>query len=197
MKLILIALLLTGMTFASANEISMVGVKIHDHSTALKKIKLEVLAKDKKEGMIKFRTENGNELSFTSKEGKVVYMENDWLHDDAADVPLFSNFRFGKTSLRDIRKTLGTNGFTHVEHAGFTSDKEAIEFNCFEFDSPNHEIFATVTTVPLGANVSEENVADSLKLAAVIIADKDYLDKIWGEKKVFDEGNYKKIKAGF
>jgi len=196
MKIILALLITSCLAFSSADNISILGIKIHDKESSLKKIKLDTVAVD--EGMIKFRTENGNDLSFTMKKGKIVYMENDWLHEANGKKPLFSGFRFGETSLRDIRKTLGTNGFTHTDHAAFTSETELIEFNCFEFDSPNNEIFATVTTCPLDTSITESTIADSLKLAAVIICDKGYLDNIWGEKKVYDDkGHYKKIKPGF
>jgi hypothetical protein len=196
MKILLLSLLLTGTAFSSASsDISMLGIKIHENASALKNVKLEVVAKEKT--MMKFRTANGNDFSVTTKNGKIVYMENDWLQGESGKTPLFSNFRFGETSLHDIRKAFGTNGFTHKNHEAFSTDKEVIEFNCFEIDSPNKEIFATVTTVPIAAKVNEENVADSLKLAAVILCDKAYLDEIWGKQKLYDSGNYKKIKPGF
>ena len=50
-----------------------------------------------------------------------------------------------------------------------------------------------VTKISLNADVTEENVSEKLKLDALILADKSYLDRAWGKEKVFDE-NYKKIK---
>jgi len=67
-------------------------------------------------------------------------------------------------------------------------------FNCFEFDSKNNEILVTITKILLDEDVTEENVARKLKLDALIIADKTYLDKTWGKDKVFDM-NYKKNQA--
>lgn len=125
--------------------------------------------------------------------GKVAYMENDWLQDEKARQPLFSDFQFGITSLRDIRKKFGTNGFTYKKRLAFTTETDLIEFNCFEFDSPNSEVLVAITKVSLKANPTEKNVGDKLKLDALIITTKDYLDKTWGVEKLFDP-NYKKIK---
>ena len=169
----------------------MLGIKINDNKNSLDKIKLKVEASEK--DMIKYSTENGNDFSITLGKEKVVYMENDWLQDDKGRQPLYSDFQFGKTSLRDIRTKFATNGFAYSSRGAFSTATDLIEFNCFEFDSPNNEILVTITKVSLIADVTEENVADGLKLDALIIADKDYLDKTWGKKKTFDK-NYKKIK---
>ncbi|MCB9042671.1 MAG: hypothetical protein R2798_05275 [Chitinophagales bacterium] len=191
MKVTLIIILF--LTLISATlDISMFGLKIGDSQKLLDKIELKVDAKGN--DMIKFKTDNGNDFSITCEKGKIVYMENDWLQDTIARQPLFSDFQFGKTTLRDIRKKIGTNGFVYKSKDGFTTDKDLIQFNCFEFDSPNNEILLLVTKLPLTAtNITEYNIADSLKLDAIIIADKSYCDKEWGKGKSYD-GNYKKIK---
>ena len=178
------------MSFTTA-DISMFGLKIGDSQKSLDKIKLKVEAKES--DMIKFKTDNGNDFSITCKKGKIVYMENDWLQDTNSRQPLFSDFQFGQTTLRDIRKKFGTNGFAYNSRRAFTTDKDLIQFNCFEFDSPNNEILVVITKVSLTANVTEDNVADYCKLDAIIIADKSYLDKEWGKKKSYDK-SYKKIK---
>lgn len=173
------------------SDISMFGLKIGDSQKLLDNIKLKV---DGKEGnMIKFKTDNGNDFSVTCQKGKIVYMENDWLQDTNARHTLFSDFQFGYTTLRDIRKKFGTNGFVYNNRRPFTTDKDLIQFNCFEFDSPNNEILVVITKIPLIANVTEDNIADYCKLDAIIISDKSYLDSEWGNSKSYDQ-NYKKIK---
>lgn len=191
MKIITATALFLGALFFQSTGISMLGLKIGDNKNSLDKIKLEVVAKA--DDMVKYKTGNGNDFSVTSEKGKIVYMENDWLQDPKANQPLYSDFRFGQTTLRDIRKKFGTNGFTYESRPAFTTTSDLIEFNCFEFDSPNHEILVVITKVPLSAKVTEENVADHLKLDAIIIADQSYCDRQWGKQKLFDK-NYKKIK---
>ena len=100
---------------------------------------------------------------------------------------------YAKRRIKDIRTKLGTNGFTYKSRGAFTTETDLIEFNCFEFDSPNKEVLVTITKISLKEDVTEENVASKLKLDALIIADKNYLDKTWGSEKLFDK-NYKKIK---
>jgi len=190
MKKIVLMIFIVCTGFSAIHPISMLGIKINAPKSVMKKIGLKISASD--EAMTKYQTKNGNDFSVTAIDDKIVYMENDWLQNPKGEIPLYSEFKFGKTSLREIRKTFGTNGFIHVNQSSITTETDLVEFNCFEFDSPNNEVFVAVTKVSLKANVTESNVADSLKLDAVIIADKNYLDKIWGDQKSFDP-DYKKI----
>ncbi|MBK8244233.1 MAG: hypothetical protein IPK88_12470 [Saprospiraceae bacterium] len=74
-----------------------------------------------------------------------------------------------------------------------TTDTDLIEFNCFEFDSNNNEVLVTITKMPIKEHVPKDNISSKLKLDAIIIADKAYLDKTWGNEKAYDL-NYRKIK---
>ncbi|MES2484731.1 MAG: hypothetical protein V4581_02130 [Bacteroidota bacterium] len=182
---------LTLLVLFTASEISMLSIKIGSPAADLEKIKLTVEASE--DGMTKYRTENGNDFSVTVEDGKVVFMENDWLQDVKGTKPLVPGFTFGTTSLKDIRAKFGTNGFVHNIASSMVTDTHVIMLNCFELDSPNNEILVTITKVSKDADATEENVASLLKLDALIIADKNYLDKIWGEEKVYDPNN-KKVK---
>ena len=177
--------------FTATEDISMLGIKINDSRKSLDNLKLEIVGKENE--MIKFKTKNDNDFSVTFDKDKVVYMENDCLQDANNRKPLFSDFSFGQTTLKDIRNKFSTNGFTYKTRAAFTTETDLIEFNCFEFDSKNNEVLVTITKVSLSENVTEENVASKLKLDALIIADKTYLDETWGKEKIFDK-NYRKIK---
>ncbi|MEN9421437.1 MAG: hypothetical protein RLZZ107_913 [Bacteroidota bacterium] len=190
MTKIILTLLLTCGCLLPTGDISMYGLRIHDDQNVLADIKLTVVAKEAQ--MTKFRTENGNDFSVTTDKGKLVYLENDWLQDPQSRQPLFSEFSFGKTTLSDIRSKFGTNGFTYKSRGPFKTNTHLIMFNCFEFDSPNNEILVTITKVALNENLTAENLASKCKLDALIIADKSYLDKTWGNGKVLDR-NYKKI----
>jgi len=175
----------------TANDIAMLSIKIGSPEADLKKLKLEIVARE--DGMTKYRTENGNDFSVTTENGKVVFMENDWLQDAKGTQALVPGFTFGTTSLKEIRPKFGTNGFVHANASSMQTDTHIMMVNCFEFDSANDEVLVTITKVALDADVTEANVAENLKLDALIIADKAYLDKIWGAEKTFDP-DYKKIK---
>ena len=191
MRLIFAAFTLLFFTGFGGQPIAMMGIKINDAKTVLQNIKLKVVSSA--EGMTKYSTANGNDFSLTVKNNKVVYMENDWRQNLSGETPLFSDFKFGKTSLKDIRKAFGTNGFTYERRGAYTTKTDLIEFNCFEFDSTNNEVLVIITKVPLSGQITEQNVGESLKLDAIIIAGEKYLDQIWGKAKTFDP-NYKKIK---
>lgn len=173
-----------------AGEISMLGIKINDDAAKIMDINLEVIGQEI--NIIKFRTENGNDFSITYEYGKIVYMENDWSQDSNSTQPLFSDFSFGHTSLRDIRNKFSSNGFAYENRIFYETDSEIIVFNCFDFDSENNEVLVTITKMSFGEDLIEDDVASNLRLDALIIADINYLDKIWGENKVFDK-DYKKI----
>lgn len=190
MKSILI-LLITAAFLTLPGNISMHGVKIHSDKKSLESLKLEIVAREG--DMVKYRTENGNDFSITCEKDKVVYMENDWSQNSKGRQSLFSNFLFGQTTLKDIRSRFSTNGFTYTNRNSIKTDTDLIMFNCFEFESKNNEVLVVITKVSLKEDVTEENIASTLKLEAIIIADKTYLDGIWGESKVFDP-NYKKIR---
>jgi len=175
----------------ASTEISMLGVQIHDPEKSIAQVKLGQVSKEK--NMVKFKTENGNDFSITTENGKVVYMENDWLQHPESRGALITDFQFGRTTLKDIRARFGTNGYTYKSNAAFTTDRHLVMFNCFELDSKNEEVLVTITKIALNEEVTESNVASKLTLDALILADKSYLDKIWGKEKTYDTKR-KKVK---
>lgn len=169
----------------------MLGIKIHDSEKSISLVKLDQVSIEK--NMVKFKTENGNHFSITTEKGKVVYMENDWLQHPKNRGALITDFQFGKTTLKDIRARFGTNGYTYKSNAVFTTNTHLVTFNCFELDSENKEILVTITKIALNEEVAKFNVASKLTLDAIILADKNYLDKIWGMEKTNDPKR-KKVK---
>ncbi len=190
MKLELALSLLITLLFIGG-DISMLGIKIYDSRESVENLKLEGIGREP--GIIKYRTKDGNDLSVTFEKDKVVYMENDWLENPKNRQPLFSDFSFGQTSLKDIRDKFKTNGFGYKTRMVRMTDDALIDFSCFEFDSPSSVVLVLITTVSLKEELTKENIHEKLKLEAVILADKGYLDRIWGEGKVYSDG-YKKIK---
>jgi hypothetical protein len=174
-------------------SISMLGIELYDTRESVESLDLPIIGEES--GIVKYRTKNGNDLSVTFENDKVVYMENDWLLSAGGSKPLFTDFIFGKTSIADIRNKFGTNGFTYSNRLFSSTNTHLVTFNCFEFDTNKNEVLVTITGIAIEEKdqVNENNISEKLKLLAIIIADKKYLDKIWGEEKAFDK-NYKKIK---
>jgi hypothetical protein len=190
---IIFKFILTSIVFVSGDSVSMLGVELYDNWKSVAELNLQVVGEES--GIVKYRTNDGNDFSITFENDKVVYMENDWLLQEGSKKPLLTNFTFGKTSIADIRNEFGTNGFTYSNRLFSSTNTHLVTFNCFELDTDKNEVFVAITGIAIeGKNqVNENNISEKLKLLAIIIADKKYLDKIWGEEKVFDK-NYKKIK---
>lgn len=185
--------LIIGSVLFSIGSISMLGIELFDTRESVEDLNLPVVGEEP--GIVKYRTKNGNDLSVTFENDKVVYMENDWLLSAEGSKPLVTDFTFGETSIADIREEFGTNGFTYSNRLYSATDTHLVTFNCFEFDTDKNEVLVTITGIAIEEKdeVNENNISDKLKLMAIIIADKSYLDKIWGKDKVFD-GGYRKIK---
>ncbi|WP_282017697.1 hypothetical protein [Salegentibacter mishustinae] len=170
----------------------MLGIELYDTREPVENLGHPIVAE--KPGIVKYQTDNGNELSVTFENDKVVYLENDWLFSSEGKDPLVTDFTFGKTSIAEIREEFETNGFTYSNRLYSATATHLVTFNCFELDTNKNEVLITITGVPIAEKnqINEDNLSEKLKLLAIIIADKKYLDKIWGEEKVFDD-DYKKI----
>lgn len=140
----------------------------------------------------KWNLPGGNALSVTSspESGRIVYMESDWGGDPtsaATDVP---GMIFGVTTLADIRKKFGSNGFAFKANFGQVTSDNLVSFNCYQIDGNPDLIAVFVTTLPIKdiPVVAGEPKPDLGQghLDAVILASLAYLKEIWGEDRVFD-----------
>jgi len=170
---------------------AMMGIKIGSSEATVKKLALKEVKHT--EGMYKYRTDNGNDFSITIEEGKVVYMENDWLQEPEGAQSLLPGFTFGKTTLKDIRQRFGSKGFVYAENQNMVTKEYLYEFTCYEITSLNNEVLVVVTKIPFSATVGENtDVSKLLTLDSIVVARKEYLEYLWGEQKAYSTG-YKKI----
>jgi len=109
-----LALLVAALTITAQAQ-SLSGIKLGDAPNVLEKLNLESVAHEEQGAIktVKFLLTNGNELSVTynSRENRVIYIEQDWTFKPqgaATDIPAF---KFGTTTLEDIRRVKGSNGF--------------------------------------------------------------------------------------
>ncbi|WP_155248966.1 hypothetical protein [Rhizobium leguminosarum] len=140
----------------------------------------------------KYTLSGGNELSVTyhRASGKIVYLETDWGGETAGAFSDFEGFKFGKTTLSEIRTKLGSNGMSFKDRPPVTPtpDGGLALFNSYEVNgSGTIATFVTsvsaVTVKSIKENGSNPNVGDIAKLEAVIVGEKDYLETIWGSDK--------------
>lgn len=141
----------------------------------------------------KYKLSGGNELSVTyhRASGKIVYLETDWGGETAGAFSDFEGFKFGKTTLSEIRTKLGSNGMSFKDRppATPTPDGGLALFNSYEVNGSG--TIATFVTSVSAATVksikekgSNQNVGDIAILEAIIVGEKDYLETIWGSDKL-------------
>lgn len=184
MKIILLILLSAFPVLFQDTEISMLGIKIHDPKKVLTKIELTETATEMTRHT--YLLDDGNNFSVTFDGGKVVLLENDWLHRQKSIKPLITNFVFGKTTLTDIKKAFGTKGFGYHENFSKTNEADVVNITCFNIQSSGDEVLVVITRAPFKASVTRD-IESYQTLESVILADKKYLDKIWGKKRAYEE----------
>ena len=167
----------------------MMGVSIHDSKSEVPANSLKVIIADSIKTI--YEIKDHNNLIITFRDNNVIQMENDWSQSHSYATPLYTDFVFGKTSLRDIKEKYGTSGFQFNSMRNLKYIGDTISCNCFEFKSEKKEVLVLITRTKL-INKYKGYLSDSFKLDKVIIADYAYLDEIWGQEKVFDK-DYKSI----
>ena len=129
----------------------------------------------------KWTLRNGNELSATvNAAGKIVYLESDWNGSADATGCDLADLRFGTTSLGDLRRRFGSNGFAFKGRGGvLTTPDGVVMINSYDAVG----VLATFFTKVNGTTGESKNsapVADHAKLDALSIADAEYAKSEWG-----------------
>jgi len=176
---------------------SIAGIHIGDPSSVLDKLNLKPTARDRIGSMdtVKYKLDNGNELSVTheSLAGRIVYLECDWNRNAESVATDFPGFKFGVTTLEEIRIANGSNGFSYKSHAMNTAAGELYTFNSYNIKDKPGLIAVFVTALNIAESRKRRNnrepggedIAKNLTLDAVILAEETYLDGIWGKEKIY------------
>lgn len=195
-EVVLVFLILT--TVVNAQTMS--GIRIGDPLSSTSKIGFSPTAKEENGPLViqKWRFQNKNELSITAfrNTGRIVYMETNWGGDrngSFSDVP---GMIYGKTTISDIRKRFGNNGFTYKDRGSVAVVEDGIII------MNSYQITGTDLVVTFITKISREdylktdnakNVGSFALLDTIIIGDATYLDTVWGNEKMFDKG-YKPVR---
>lgn len=193
------ALLLAGFCPAAAQSLS--GLHIGDAAPHLQELgKPVATAPDGPYLNQKWTFPTGNDLAVsTSADGLIVYLESDWgghsgngNDDPGCDLP---GVKFGSTTLADLRKRFGSNGFVFQNRSPLLeTDDGVVLFNAYEVGT-KVVTFITKASKQDYARSKQGgagwDLADHAKLDAILIADGDYAVYEWGPR-VYDPG-YKKI----
>ena len=192
----LVTIMLPG---ASAQSIS--GIHLGDSRTALGGLKLKSTANENQGAAetAKYKLANGNDLSVTldTRKNRVVYVEADWNQNPEGAASDFPGLKFGSSTLEDIRKTNGSNGFSYQTTAMGESDGNLITFNAYRIENKPGSVVVFVTSLNIAElrkkvgnrEPTQADLPGNFKLDALILADESYLDEIWGKEKIYDPLN--------
>lgn len=164
------------------------GLKLGDSEDALKQIALPLESKtDDAPGgpgarAYKYLAANGNELSVTFKDGKAVWIENDWKDDPDRDESMIKGLVFDKFTVADISALTGSTGYQHRAMKFHQMGDVLAAFNCYGLsDQPGTSIvFISGMSVGVNPDDIKKNYAQVPRLRSIVLAEDDYLDRLWG-----------------
>ena len=139
---------------------------------------------------VKWQLSSGNSLSATAspETGKIVFLEEDrGKASGVNDLPL-PGLILGATTLDDIRRRFGSNGIGFASNAETLQAGSLIGINCYELHHAPGVFVAFVTRLTPSGHTGEpapDHVGDGV-LVSVIVAEKTYLQTIWGDQLLFD-----------
>ncbi len=146
---------------------------------------------------IKWPLPGGDSFSATAAPdtGKIVLLEED--RDPASatyDVPA-PGLILGATTLADIRRRFGSNGIGFASNAESLQAGALIGINCYELRHAPGVFVAFVTRLvpPRHKDRAPTHIDTGAGvLVSIIVAEKSYLEEIWGDDLLFDH-HYKPI----
>jgi len=142
----------------------------------------------------KWRLGDGNDLSITAvrTSGQIVYMETNWGGKSSGAFSDVNGMVYGKTTLAEIRKRFGSNGFAYRDRGTGVELEDSIAlFNSYELEG--HPGLVATFITRLSHRDAKAKKPYEAKLDTIIVGHSSYLDTIWGDDKVFDD-DYQKIK---
>ncbi len=187
------------------------GIHVGDPASVLEKLNLEFVARARLGSMkvVKYRLADGNEVSVTyaSRTNRIVYIECDWNQEPESAESDFPSFKFGVTTLDDIDRANGSNGFSYQSRAMVKSEAfenqgegKLVAFNAYSIKNKPGSVVVFMTALDIAevrrkiAHPRPEDMGKNLKLQALFFAEEDYLDQTWGKerpdnKKIYDKAN--------
>lgn len=116
----------------------------------------------------------------------------DWDGQVASAETHIRRFKFGETTLEEVRKELGSNGFSYSEHMMFKTPEGVITFNAFELKRAPSTVLVFVSrlvSAPAETDIGlaqTKNPARFFTLVGIAVADEAFLDELWGSAKLYD-----------
>jgi hypothetical protein len=144
---------------------------------------------------------DGNDLAVTARraDGRIVYLESSWGGRVPGSPTDFPGVNFGETTLADLRRMMGSNGFSYASRTMFETSEGIGTSNSYEIaGAPG----AVVTFISLVKNSETDAIrsgkrklGEVAKVDSVVLADAGYLDGLWGKERRSDP-NAKPVRWG-
>lgn len=180
---------------ANARSQTLAKIRVGDSSANLNSLGSDPIAQDSYKSFTvrKWLLSAGDEFSATAEpSGRLRYIELDWGGKSTSLACDLSGITFGVTTLTDIRKRFGSNGFGFQDRGGVADIPDGVVMlNSYEIGNMVVTFYTKVLRdLSLSAADSTLPVADRAKLDAISIADTDYATSEWGQR-IYDPA-YKK-----
>jgi hypothetical protein len=147
---------------------------------------------------IQWKLPNFNQfsVSYNSEQDRIRKIDLEWGGSVNGSEVGISDFKFGETTLQEIRDRFGSNGFSYAGKVIYTTDEGIVTLNAFELrDTPtiivvfetliSNEAKAQIDLLPREKQVLGK-IGDKFTLVGVSVADEVFLDDEWGKVKIYD-----------
>jgi hypothetical protein len=173
---------------------SLLGIRVGDTPSKLSKFG-PVSGEDKYKGMDLFRwiLPNRNSLMATvDREGEIVYLESDWRGKSDETGCDLAGLKFGETTLADLSKRFGSNGFAFKKRPHVTrTDDGVMLLNSWEVENVMITFYTRISEADYdkaqgaGANGDGSAAGSTIgaeyaKLAGISMANAAYAKSEWG-----------------
>ena len=141
---------------------------------------------------VTWRLPDGNKLALATHpgNGRIAYVEETWGGRPDGRPADFPGFKYGETTLADIRKHAENNGFAFVERLLDERPDGLRLFNSYEVEGRPGLVVTFVTKMSLTDAQRLKSKQDgvdinrSARLDSIILSDAGYLESIWGQAKL-------------
>ena len=147
---------------------------------------------------IEWKTYNSNIfiVTFDGGQDRIRKIEIEWSGSVSGKDVGIADFRFGESTLQDIRGKFGSNGFSYAAKVMYFNDDGIVTLNAFELKETPAIIVVFKTLLSKSSKEfvdklpAEDQVLGKIGnyfvLTGIIVADETYLDEEWGNRKIYD-----------
>lgn len=135
---------------------------------------------------------DGNDLAVTARrsDGRIVYLESSWGGRVPGSPTDFPGVAFGETTLSDLRRIMGSNGFSYASRTMFETNEGIGTANSYEIAGAPGAVVTFISLVRKseidGIRSGKRKLGEVAKVDSVVLADAAYLDGLWGKERRSD-----------